>query len=329
MIRRLLLASVSWALSVSSVMAAGEGTPKRADSPDTRYYVVGENSEYFRPGAAPRPVAPNTEQAENYFLKQRLAVLERRLRQIEDAQRQDDSEHPEEPAVKAVNQVRRGESGVQVRRVSSAPDGLPAPRPQKVAKSSGATTCYQPLAQAPSSLLPPPILDKPSVVEAMTVESAASRPALLQAKPLTVSYPSPDTDVWRAAAEIMTIAKTRVLELFASAKQAKSTIALAPALNEPPQTVAMDDSTDATGPKAERAPPLPQWTLTYRLSEAARSHKVEEQLEMFRIPITARSFADGEYRMEVGKFSSEQQAQTRQLFLSEVVGIKPELTVVR
>lgn len=366
--RRILVIAITSTLSLAAgVLQAGDDPAARAvkPRPDERYFVLGSNSEYFRPGM-PRPEVPDATSLENYHLKQRILFLERKYaileaemrdKQREGSERAESSDAGEvtepEPPAPIVQGVR---SRALPRPLAEQPRAIPIVSTTTIETAKPVVAVADKIVRKTSSRhvrtvdLPPFVLGdiKPaaSLPEEHTLAAdpvVEPRKAVLPALP-AVTLPSPtltpatftpatareeEESVIETARQIMAFAKERVLTLLEQVSpraREEFVLSSAPAV-----------TTSRTG-RIEYAPKLeveplptvatkPEWVVLYRLRDPKLVKQVNEKLAEFRFPVTNREFVDGEYVMEIGAFDSEERARQRRTFLGEVVGASPEIRV--
>lgn len=340
MYRRVLSAAILVAL-VSSVglVSAGEGGDA-PQPPENRFFVIGDNSGYYRPGM-PRPVVPTNKDADVYFLREKLRLLERKLAAIEQQAAEPMEDNPP-------TNVKR----------AAVPFELPAPKPYTVAskskfsdgmakktvKSGAATKVSVGLPELPPLVLatdkPGDIVSNPEtdILPALPVTPQRAELALPVARTATVSNTSlTDTSmedsVINMARAIIESAREKVFELIASVAESRRNV-VAQAVMAPNNSARgviaklPDTSMAASVPAAQTmVERRTEWVVLYRLPNEQISKSVTEKLDAFRVPVGSREFLDGEYLMEVGVFEDEERARLRVLFLGHIVGMKPELRV--
>lgn len=324
---------------------SGSDTARAPAKPENRFFVIGENSEYYRPGM-PRPVVPTNRDADVYFLREKIRLLERKLAAIE----QQTSNIDEDDTSPADSKLR-----VTVARELPAPNPVAAATktkklPVTAKKITNAAKAINAVTELPE--LPPLVIATSKPSEAISTPETVILPTLPEipprAEPVSFQVPSApathvasltntsEDSVIAMARGIIEAARDKVFELIASVAEPRRE-AVAHAVMATPGPVARGVIVKAPEIKVEPAPPVvpvqamietkKEWVVLYRFPNEQVSKNATEKLDAFRVPVGGREFIDGQYIMEVGIFEDEERANSRVLFLGHIIGIRPELRV--
>lgn len=333
--RKALNASIAMALVLAAGIANGAGNGDAA-KPENRFFVIGDNSEYYRAGM-PRPVVPTEKEAEIYFLREKLRLVERKLASLEQRSGEQfeapGAEEPEvAPAHRAASQrtlpppIAYSAASASKRQADVTGKTARADRvirkPVRVSRLPDLPPLM--LAQSrPSEVIPDVSADDVSAVALPSLPPVSARRRGDAVAATAVSFPSKtastdsmDDYIIETAREIIGAARERVIALIATVSPARQADVATGAIARYP---------------AQEPAPLPvienkkEWVVLYRLPSEDASRKIAEKLDIFRIPVGSRDFMGGEYLMEVGVFDNEERARSRLTFLGYIVGVTPEL----
>ena len=345
--RQALLIATTAALTFGAGLVnaeSGADTARAPAKPENRFFVIGENSEYYRPGM-PRPVVPTSKDADLYFLQEKIRFLERKIAAIE----QQTPNIDEDDTSPADSKLR-----VTVARELPTPNPVAAPKTKKLPVAAKKTTNAAKTINVVTELpeLPPLVIATSKPSEPISTPETVILPTLPEipprAEPVSFQVPSApathvasltntsEDSVIAMARGIIEAARDKVFELIASVAEPRRE-AVAHAVMATPGPVARGVIVKAPEIKVEPTPPAvpvqamietkKEWVVLYRFPNEQVSKNATEKLDAFRVPVGGREFIDGQYIMEVGIFEDEERANSRVLFLGHIIGIRPELRV--